>query len=126
MLSLCSKVYGFAMQADILTIFPGFFRGPLDPGITRRPCEMGMVAITVHDVREFTRDKHRTVDHRPFGGGEGMVLKPEPLFEAVEYLLGGPVGDATEKRELPLGNAIVLLSASGKRFNQETARRFAG
>jgi tRNA (guanine37-N1)-methyltransferase len=82
--------------------------------------------VNVQDLREFTKDRHRTVDDRPFGGGEGMVLKPEPLFEAVEHLLGAPVGDASEKRELEAGTAIVLLSASGKRFDQGMARRFAG
>ncbi len=74
------------MKADIVTIFPDFFRGPLDHGITRRACEMGLAKIEVHDLRQFTHDRHRTVDDRPFGGGEGMVLKPEPLFECLESL----------------------------------------
>jgi tRNA (guanine37-N1)-methyltransferase len=113
------------MHFDLVTIFPDFFAGPLDHGILRRARETGIVAVNVLDLRVFTKDRHRTVDDRPFGGGEGMVLKPEPLFEAVEHLLGAPVGDATAKRELPGGTAIVLLSASGKRFDQETARRFA-
>ena len=113
------------MRFDLITIFPDFFAGPLDHGILRRARETGIVEVNVQDLRVFTKDRHRTVDDRPFGGGEGMVLKPEPLFEAVEHLLGGPVGDATAKRELPGGTAIVLLSAAGKRFDQETARRFA-
>jgi tRNA (guanine37-N1)-methyltransferase len=113
------------MRFDLITIFPDFFAGPLDHGILRRARETGIVEVNVQDLRVFTKDRHRTVDDRPFGGGEGMVLKPEPLFEAVEHLLGAPVGDATEKRELAAGTAIVLLSASGKLFNQETARRFA-
>jgi tRNA (guanine37-N1)-methyltransferase len=113
------------MRFDLITIFPDFFAGPLDHGILRRARETGIVEVNVQDLRVFTKDRHRTVDDRPFGGGEGMVLKPEPLFEAVEHLLRAPVGDATDKRELPLGTAIVLLSASGKRFDQETARRFA-
>jgi len=113
------------MRFDLITIFPDFFAGPLDHGILRRARETGIVEVNVQDLRVFTKDRHRTVDDRPFGGGEGMVLKPEPLFEAVEHLLGSPVGDATDKRELPVGTAIVLLSASGKRFDQETARRFA-
>ena len=113
------------MRFDLVTIFPDFFAGPLDHGILRRARETGIVEVNVQDLRVFTKDRHRTVDDRPFGGGEGMVLKPEPLFEAVEHLLGAPVGDATGKRELPPGTAIVLLSASGKRFDQETARRFA-
>jgi tRNA (guanine37-N1)-methyltransferase len=114
------------MRFDLITIFPDFFAGPLDHGILRRARETGIVEVNVQDLRVFTKDRHRTVDDRPFGGGEGMVLKPEPLFEAVEHLLGVPVGDATAKRELPVGTAIVLLSASGKRFDQETARRFTG
>jgi tRNA (guanine37-N1)-methyltransferase len=113
------------MRFDLVTIFPDFFAGPLDHGILRRARETGIVEVNVQDLRVFTRDRHRTVDDRPFGGGEGMVLKPEPLFEAVEHLLGAPVGDATDKRELPEGTTIVLLSASGKRFDQQTARRFA-
>jgi tRNA (guanine37-N1)-methyltransferase len=113
------------MRFELITIFPDFFAGPLDHGILRRARETGIVEVHVQDLRVFTKDRHRTVDDRPFGGGEGMVLKPEPLFEAVEHLLGVPVGDATEKREPPVGTAIVLLSASGKRFDQTTARRFA-
>jgi tRNA (guanine37-N1)-methyltransferase len=113
------------MRFDLITIFPDFFAGPLDHGILRRARETGIVEVNVQDLRVFTKDRHRTVDDRPFGGGEGMVLKPEPLFEAVEHLLGVPVGDATEKRELPMGTAIVLLSAAGKRFDQAAARRFA-
>jgi tRNA (guanine37-N1)-methyltransferase len=113
------------MRFDLITIFPDFFAGPLEHGILRRARETGIVEVNVQDLRLFTKGRHRTVDDRPFGGGEGMVLKPEPLFEAVEHLLGTPVGDATEKRELPVGTAIVLLSAAGKRFDQEAARRFA-
>jgi tRNA (guanine37-N1)-methyltransferase len=114
------------MRFDLITIFPEFFSGPLNYGILRRAQETGIVEVNVQDLRVFTKDRHRTVDDRPFGGGEGMVMKPEPLFEAVEHLLGKAVGDATEKRPLDDGTAIVLLSASGKRFDQETARRFAG
>ena len=113
------------MRFDLITIFPDFFAGPLEHGILRRARETGIVEVNVQDLRVFTKDRHRTVDDRPFGGGEGMVLKPEPLFEAVEHLLGTAVGDAAEKRELTIGTAIVLLSASGKRFDQGTARRFA-
>ena len=76
------------MRFDLITIFPEFFAGPLDHGIVRRAKEAGIAQIHVQDLREFTKDRHRTVDDRPFGGGEGMVLKPEPLFEAVEKLLG--------------------------------------
>ena len=143
------------MQFDIVTIFPDFFSGPLDYGIVRRARETHLIDARVHDLRTYAHDRHRTVDDRPFGGGEGMVLKPEPLFEAVESLLGERVhhGERREHGEIsadarvvgarhavPLHDAtksgsveslgsnetgIVLLSASGKLFRQETARRFA-
>ena len=113
------------MRFDLITIFPEFFAGPLDHGIVRRARETGIVRIHVQDLREFTKDRHRTVDDRPFGGGEGMVLKPEPLFQAVESLLGRSVGDAAQVNPLDEKTSIVLLSAAGKRFTQETARRFA-
>lgn len=114
------------MRFDLITIFPEFFAGPLEHGIVRRAREAGLVDVRVQDLREFTKDRHRTVDDRPFGGGEGMVMKPEPLFGAVEALLGRAVGDATAESERESNTAIVLLSAAGKRFTQETARRFAG
>jgi tRNA (guanine37-N1)-methyltransferase len=113
------------MRFDLITIFPEFFAGPLEHGIVRKAREAGLIEIHVQDLRVFTKDKHRTVDDRSFGGGEGMVLKPEPLFEAVEYLLGNSMGDAAAKRELDSKTAIVLLSAAGRRFTQETARRYA-
>jgi tRNA (guanine37-N1)-methyltransferase len=113
------------MRFDIVTIFPEFFAGPLDYGIVRRAREAKLVEIHIQELREFTKDRHKTVDDRPFGGGEGMVLKPEPLFEAVEALLGRSVGDASRAIPPAPGTAIVLLSASGKRFTQETARRYA-
>src|SRR5450755_582736 len=112
------------MKIDILTIFPDFFSGPLDYGIVRRAREMGLVEISIHDLRAFTKDKHRTVDDRPFGGGEGMVLKPAPLFEAVESLLGHGVGDAAGQTAQESKTAVVLLSAAGKLFSQESARRY--
>ncbi len=105
------------MRFDLITIFPEFFDGPLDYGIVRRAREVGLLAVEVYDLRDFTHDRHRTVDDRPFGGGEGMVLKPEPLFEAVESLLGGP--------GVPPSTAVVLLSAAGNVFRQDTARRYA-
>ena len=114
------------MRFDLITIFPEFFTGPLDHGIVRRAREAGIVQIRVQDLREFAKDRHKTVDDRPFGGGEGMVLKPEPLFEAVEKLLGQPMGDSTKKAAIPSDTAVVLLSAAGKLFTQETARRLAG
>ena len=113
------------MRFDLITIFPDFFAGPLDHGIVRRAKEAGLVQIHVQDLREFTKDRHRTVDDRPFGGGEGMVLKPEPLFEAVEKLLGHSVGDSERQTGREPGTAILLMSASGRLFTQETARRYA-
>jgi tRNA (guanine37-N1)-methyltransferase len=108
------------MRFDLITIFPEFFGGPLDYGIVRRAREAKLIDTHIHDLRDFTHDRHHTVDDRPFGGGEGMVMKPEPLFEAVESLLGENSAGAP-----PVETAIVLLSASGKLFTQETARRFA-
>ncbi|MGH9730284.1 MAG: tRNA (guanosine(37)-N1)-methyltransferase TrmD [Candidatus Acidiferrales bacterium] len=111
------------MRFDLITIFPEFFRGPLDHGIVRRAREAKLIDVAIHDLRNFTHDRHRTVDDRPFGGGEGMVLKPEPLFDAVESLIG-PAKDA-QTSQPAMGTAIVLLSASGKLFRQEMARKFA-
>src|SRR4029077_5329010 len=101
------------MGFDLITIFPEFFAGPLEHGIVRRAREAGLIDVRAQDLREFTKDRHRTVDDRPFGGGEGMVMKPEPLFEAVESLLGHGVGDVTEPAARPSDMAIVLLSAAG-------------
>lgn len=107
------------MRFDLITIFPEFFAGPLAYGIVRRAREARLIETNVHDLRQFTHDKHRTVDDRPFGGGEGMVMKPEPIFEAVESLVGpAQYVDSTK-------NAVVLLSAAGKLFTQDAARRFA-
>ena len=108
------------MRFDLITIFPEFFAGPLDYGIVRRAREAKLIETHIHDLRGFTHDRHRTVDDRPFGGGEGMVMKAGPLFEAVESLLGENSSSAP-----PADTAIVLLSAAGKMFTQETARRFA-
>lgn len=108
------------MQIDIITIFPDFFRGPLDYGIVRRAREAGLVKIAVHDLRAFTRDRHRTVDDRPFGGGAGMVLKPEPIFECVESL-----NVAARDERATAKQSVVLLSAQGKRFDQKLASDLA-
>ena len=110
------------MKADIVTIFPDFFRGPLEYGITRRTQEMGLAEIRVHDLRSFTHDRHRTVDDRPFGGGEGMVLKPEPLFECLESLDLGP---REERLAGSVKQSVVLLSAQGHRFTQKVAAELA-
>src|SRR5438552_9778434 len=110
------------MQADILTIFPDFFRGPLDHGITRRAAEMGLVKIEVHDLRQFTHDKHRSVDDRPFGGGEGMVLKPEPIFECLERMQLAP---REQRLSGTVKESVVVLSAQGQRFTQKIASELA-
>src|ERR1700681_4249406 len=110
------------MKADILTIFPGFFSVPLDHGITRRARDMGLAKIEVHDLRQFTHDRHRTVDDRPFGGGEGMVLKLEPLFECLESLQVASREDRVTKRAK---QSVILLSAQGQRFTQKIAAELA-
>jgi len=110
------------MLVDLVTIFPDFFRGPLDFGILRRAREAGLVEILVHDLREFTRDKHRTVDDRPFGGGEGMVLKPEPIFECIEKLQLSPREERVGGR---VRESVILLSAQGRRLDQHLASELA-
>ncbi len=104
------------MKIDILTIFPDFFRGPLDYGIVRRAREAGLVEVNIHDLRAFAHDRHRTVDDRPFGGGEGMVLKPEPIFECIETL-----GMVAREERAPEKQSVILLSAQGRRFAQAEA-----
>ena len=111
------------MKIDILTIFSDFFRGPLDYGIVRRARETGLVEIGIHDLREFTKDKHRTVDDRPFGGGEGMVLKPEPIFECLESL--GDVASRALRLSGAAKQSVILLSAQGRRLDQTLAADLA-
>ena len=96
------------MRFDLLTIFPEFFAGPFDFGMIKRARQQGSIEIAIHDLRSFTNDKHHIVDDRPFGGGDGMVLKPEPIFRAVESLLG--------ESEKGKDAAIVLLSPQGRLF----------
>jgi tRNA (guanine37-N1)-methyltransferase len=110
------------MKIDILTIFPDFFRGPLDYGIIRRAREAGLATIEVHDLRAFAHDRHRTVDDRPFGGGEGMVLKPEPIFECIETLNVAP---REQRLSGSAKQSVVLLSAQGERFAQNVADELA-
>ena len=108
------------MRFDIVTIFPGLFAGFFEHGVVKRAIQGGLLQVAVHDLREFTHDRHRTVDDRPFGGGEGMVLKAEPLAEAVEHLGLSPKPDRTVK-----GQTVILLSAQGKRYSQAKARELA-
>lgn len=107
------------MKFEILTIFPDFFRGPLDYGIVRKAREAGLIEIGIHDLRTFTHDRHRTVDDRPFGGGEGMVLKPEPIFECLESLA---VSSREERMREDSRETVVLLSPQGELFSQAIAQ----
>jgi tRNA (guanine37-N1)-methyltransferase len=108
------------LRVDIITIFPDYFREAFDYGIVRRACAAGLVNIRAHDLRAWTTDKHHVVDDRPFGGGDGMVLKPEPIFAAVASLAG-----ASRRENIPAGKRVVLLSPQGRPFTQATATEFA-
>jgi tRNA (guanine37-N1)-methyltransferase len=108
------------MRFDLLTIFPEFFTGPFDFGMIKRAREQGSIEIAVHDLRSFTSDKHHVVDDRPFGGGDGMVMKPEPIFRAVESLLAERSPDDEQ-----MSTAVVLLSPQGRLFQQAEAASFA-
>jgi tRNA (guanine37-N1)-methyltransferase len=110
------------MKFHVLTIFPEFFRGPFEHGVIERARRSGLIEIQVHDLRTWTEDPHRTVDDRPFGGGEGMVLKAGPIFEAVESIL--PARTAEPGRQ-ERGSKVVLLSAQGRKFDQSIAREFS-
>jgi len=102
----------------VLTIFPEFFQGPFEHGVVARAREAGKVAIRIHNLRDWTQDRHKTVDDRPFGGGEGMLLKPEPVFAAVETIFPERArGERDPKRR------VILLSAQGRKFDQAAARR---
>jgi len=108
------------MRFDIITIFPEFFGGIFGHGVVKRAIANGLVEIGLRDLRDFTHDRHRTVDDRPFGGGEGMVLKPEPLMEAVESLGVAPKQERVLARE-----SVILLSAQGAKFTQAVARELS-
>ncbi len=108
------------LRFDIITIFPEFFRELVDCGILRRARNAGLVEITAHDLRRWTVDKHHVVDDRPFGGGDGMILKPEPIFAAVEALTG-----AARKEDLPPRTKVVLLSPQGRVFSQAMAQELS-
>lgn len=104
------------LRVDIITIFPEFFREAFDYGIIRRARLAGIVETNAHDLRKWTSDKHHVVDDRPFGGGDGMVLKPEPIFQAVEALTGSSL-----RQDLTPGKRVVLLSPQGRVLDQELA-----
>ena len=100
------------MKIDVLTLFPGMFAGPLDESIIKRARDSGLLDLKIHQLRDYTHDRHKTVDDRPFGGGPGMLLKPEPIFEAVEAI-------ARETTK------VILLSPSGRPFSQAIARELS-
>ena len=100
------------MKFHLLTIFPEFFTGPFSHGVVARAAEAGVLSLHIHDLRNWTHDLHRTVDDRPFGGGEGMLLKPAPIFDAVETIWP----------ERAPGKKVILLSAQGRKFTQQVAR----
>jgi tRNA (guanine37-N1)-methyltransferase len=104
------------LRFDIITIFPEFFSEAIDCGILRRARNAGLVEVKAHDLRQWTTDKHRVVDDRPFGGGDGMILKPEPIFAGVEALTG-----ASRREEFPARTRVILLSAQGQVFSQALA-----
>jgi len=103
------------MTFHLLTIFPEFFNGPFQHGVVAKAHEAGSLNIRIHNLRDWTQDRHKTVDDRPFGGGEGMLLKPAPLFDAVESIW--PVRNQRQR--------VILLSAQGKVFDQSVARRLS-
>ncbi|WP_353070855.1 tRNA (guanosine(37)-N1)-methyltransferase TrmD [Tunturiibacter gelidiferens] len=108
------------MRFDIITIFPDFFTGPFDYGILKRARTTGLVQIATHDLRSFTHDRHRTVDDRPFGGGEGMVLKAQPIYEAMQSLGIAPKAERHQQKE-----TVILLSAQGQPFTQSLAHELS-
>jgi tRNA (guanine37-N1)-methyltransferase len=105
------------MKISILTLFPGMFRGPLEESMIGDARDRGLLDVSIVDIRDFTSDRHRTADDYPFGGGSGMILKPEPVFRAVESVLNGRGTD-----QVP----VILLSPQGRRFSQDVARELAG
>ena len=104
------------LRIDVITIFPDFFQGPIDYGIVKRARAADLVSITAHDLRRWTTDKHHVVDDRPFGGGDGMILKPEPIFEAVQELTG-----KSRREDFSKDTRVVLLSPQGRVFSQAIA-----
>lgn len=108
------------LRIDVITIFPDFFQGPVDYGIVKRARTAGLVSITAHDLRNWTTDKHHMVDDRPFGGGDGMILKPEPIFAAVGELTG-----KSRREDFSNDTRVVLLSPQGRVFTQAAAKDFS-
>ena len=108
------------MRFHLLTIFPDFFTGPFSHGVVARARDSGKLDLAIHDLRQWTHDRHRTVDDRCFGGGAGMLMKPAPIFEAVEAIFA-----PTREERLAKGQRVVLLTPQGALFTQATARRYA-
>jgi len=104
------------VRFEIITIFPGFFTGPLSYGVVSQALKKKIIQVQLHDLRDFTLDRHRTVDDRPFGGGEGMVLKPEPIFRAIRTI---------QSQDLDRKGHVILLTPQGKHFNQALASRYS-
>ncbi len=115
-----SRLRSSLMKIDVLTIFPEFFREVFDFGIIRRAKLAEIVEINIHDIREFTTDKHRMTDDRPFGGGDGMVFKAEPIFNAIEKILG-----TTGRENYAPKTKVVLLTPQGRQLKQAVAKEFA-
>ncbi len=111
---------GDPLKIDILTIFPEFFTSVFEVGIIRRAKSSGLIEVLIHDLRAFTTDKHRKTDDRPFGGGEGMVMKPEPIFNAVEAIVG-----TCDREKYPEGTRVILLSPQGRTLKQNLARELS-
>ncbi len=103
------------MRVDIITLFPSMFQGPFEESMIKRARESGVLEINIHDLREFTHNRHRTVDDAPFGGGAGMVMKIEPILEALEFL----------KREVSLSSRVMFLSPQGQILTQDKAKKLA-
>src|SRR5436190_24188407 len=108
------------MQFDILTLFPGMFTGPLTESIIKRAVQAGLISIGIHDIRAYTTDRHHTADDSPFGGGAGLVLKAEPIFDAVADVVASTNSTGSDRPW------IVLLAAQGRRFDQSVAQELAG
>ena len=112
--------YSSSMRFDLITIFPDFFQSPFHYGILKRARTAGLVEIATHDLRSFTHDRHRTVDDRPFGGGEGMVLKAQPIYDALQSIAITPKAERDPRKE-----TVILLSAQGRPFTQTVAQELA-
>jgi tRNA (guanine37-N1)-methyltransferase len=114
---------------DILTLFPGMFEGPFRESMLKRAAERGLISIAVHNIRDFAQDRHRTTDDYPFGGGTGMVMKPEPIFAAVEHVLAlreTPPSDwPADTTYVPHGTAVIVLTPSGRLLNQSLVQEIA-